>query len=166
MKRSGLYSITSLILFTVSLLASPARAETAGHIKLEMAVQKEITVTEKDGTQKVQLVEPKIAVPGDEMIYTITYTNVSIEPTTAVVVTDRIPEQMTYVQNTAKGERTGVLFSIDGVEFAAQEQLKVRAADGGWRPATERDLTYVRWVVNATVPPGESGSVSYRARLQ
>lgn len=163
MQQIGLRVLALALLF--SALASPARAEPSSHIQLDMAVVKEITVKDATGAPKVELVEPKIVVPGDEVIYRITYTNVGKEPTTSVVVTNRIPEHMTYVRNTAQGANTDVLFSVDGTLFAPRERLTVRTPEGEERPATEQELAFIRWVVNLAVPPGAGGTVSYRARL-
>ena len=163
MKRIGLRVLAIPLLFFA--LVSPARGEPASHIQLDMSVVKEITVKDANGESKVELVEPKLVVPGDEVIYKITYTNVGKEPTTSVVVTNRIPEHMTYVRDTAEGANTDVVFSIDGSKFAPREQLTVRTPEGKERPATEQDLTFIRWVVNSAVTPGERGTVSYRARL-
>jgi uncharacterized repeat protein (TIGR01451 family) len=143
-----------------------ARAESSDPIKLEMVVRKEITVTDPNGAKKVELVDPKLVVPGDEVIYRINYTNVGKEPTTSVVVTNRIPEHMTYVRDSAGGDHTNVLFSVDGTAFAPRDRLQVKTPEGKLRPAHDEELTHVRWIVNADVPPGQGGTVAYHARLQ
>ena len=163
MRRFALFSGLSLC---VGLFVSAPRAESTDSITLEMAAHKEITVTDETGAKRVELVEPKVVVPGDEVIYTITYTNVGRESATSIVVTNHIPEQMTYVRDTAGGANASVLFSTDGSEFAARNALRVRTPEGGLRPAEDRDLTHIRWVVSADVPPGKKGTVAYRARLQ
>jgi len=131
-----------------------------------MVVRKEITVTDEAGANKVELVEPKLVVPGDEVIYTITYTNFGQASATSIVVTNQIPEHMTYVRDTAGGANASVLFSADGAEFAARSLVRVHTPDGKVRPAEDQDLTHIRWVVNADVLPGKGGTVAYRARLQ
>ena len=147
-------------------LVSSARGDTGDRIQLEMVVRKEITTTDAKGTKKVELVEPKLVVPGEEVIYRIVYTNVGAEPTSSVVVTNRIPEHMTYVGASAEGKNAAVLFSVDGTEFAARDRLRVRTPEGELRPAADQDLTHIRWIVNGDVQPGKTGSVAYRARLQ
>lgn len=162
-RRIVALSILSLCLWV---LVPSARAESTEPIKLEMLVQKEITVTDETGAKKVELVEPKLVVPGDEVIYTITYTNVGKESATSIVVTNRIPEHMTYVRDTAGGANASVLFSADGADFAARSLVRVRTPEGNGRPAEDQELTHIRWVVNADVLPGKGGTVAYRARLQ
>lgn len=143
-----------------------ARAEGPEHIKVSITAQKEVTVVDKSGVTKVELVEPAKVLPGDEIVYNITYANTGGDPTNKVVVTNKIPAQMTYVRDTAEGANTKILFSADGAAFVPREQVMVRTPEGEMRPATEKELTHIRWVVNAAVMPGEAGTVSYRARVQ
>ena len=163
MKRShwgALALFTLLGTFAAATVAAPPAA-----IKLDIAVQKEIAIKDPGGVQKVQLVEPKLVVPGDAVVYRITYTNVGKEPTSAVVVNNRVPEHMTYIPATAEGANTNILFSVDGTVFGPPEKLKVRLPDGTERPATVKDISYIRWLVASEVQPGGSGTVSYKARL-
>jgi uncharacterized repeat protein (TIGR01451 family) len=164
MERSHLGALalsTLLATFAATAAAAPPSA-----IKLDIAVQKEIAIKDPTGVQKVQLVEPKLVVPGDAVVYRITYTNVGKEPTTAVVVNNKVPEHMTYIPATAEGANTRILFSVDGTDFGPPEALKVRKPDGTERPATAEDIAYIRWLVSSEVQPGGSGTVSYKARLE
>ena len=42
-------------------------------------------------------------------------------------------------------------------------KLRVNGKDGKSRPARGDDVTHVRWTLQAPVPAGQGGSVSYRA---
>ena len=52
-------------------------------------------------------------VPGDEVIYTVSATNICDEPADNVVIDNPVPEHMDYLANSAIGPGTEVTFSID-----------------------------------------------------
>ncbi|MEL7374487.1 MAG: hypothetical protein AAGJ36_08500, partial [Pseudomonadota bacterium] len=57
-------------------LATPALAQ-EGKIELKSVVEKEVRVVNGAGEEVVQLVTADKVVPGDVVIYTVTYTNVA-----------------------------------------------------------------------------------------
>jgi hypothetical protein len=44
--------------------------------------------------------------------------------------------------------------------------LKVRKIDGSFRLAVAEDYKAVRWILKKALKPGESGRVSFKARLK
>ncbi len=148
--------------------AGPVRADQKGHIELKMVVEQEVTVTNEDGEKTVKRTEAKLVLPGDEVIYTITYRNIGEEEATDVVITNPIPEHMIYTAGTALGDGTEIVYSVDGSHFDIADKLKVELPlpDGGERPATAKDYSHIRWIVKTPVPPGKTEEVSYRARLK
>jgi uncharacterized repeat protein (TIGR01451 family) len=112
-------------------------------------------------------VEAGKVVPGDEVIYTITFANRGTEPAADVVITNPVPEHMifTRVEETPRG--AVVSMSADGgSRYDAPRNLTVTDAKGQTRPAQESDFTHVRWTFRNPLEPGEAGSVSFRAQLQ
>ena len=105
-------------------------------------------------------------VPGTEVIYTITVSNLGDEPADSVVVTDPIPENTTYVDRSAFGAGTKITFSVDGGKsYDLAGKLKVKDAAGNLRAATASDYTHIRWVLNFTLKPKDVAPVWFKARL-
>ena len=136
-------------------------------IKLQMVVEKETTVTDANGEKKTVLVEPKLVIPGDEVIYTIVYTNVGDKDATDVVITNPVAEHTVYTADSAAGDGTEISFSVDGGKhFASPDELTVTTPDGEERPASAADYNAIRWVVTTPVSPNSEGTVTYRARVK
>jgi uncharacterized repeat protein (TIGR01451 family) len=152
------------LLAAFALQAAPA----SGSIELQsVATQQKVTV-EKDGSKHTEMVPAARVVPGTEVTYTINYHNVGAKPADDVVINNPVPAHMDYVADSATGANTTISYSADGGKTWAGTlaQLSVKNADGSMRPATEKDCTHIRWVVNGKVAPGAKGSVSFRAVLQ
>ncbi len=155
------------IIPTVVLLALcvPAAADSQGKLNVQTVVQKETVVEDATGNRTTQLVAAESVVPGEEVIYTVTYTNISDETTDNIVISNPIPSQLTYVQGSAFGPGTEITFSVDGGEtYASPEQLVV-SEEGVNRPATPADFTNIRWIVQASLAAGDRGFARFRARL-
>ena len=136
-------------------------------IKLKMVVEKETTVTMPDGEKKTVRVEPKLVVPGDEVIYTIIYSNVGDKDATDVVITNPIAEHTVYTADSAGGDGTEISFSVDGGKhFGRPDELTVTTPDGEERSATAADYNAIRWLVTSPVPPNSEGRVAYRVRVK
>jgi uncharacterized repeat protein (TIGR01451 family) len=106
------------------------------------------------------------AVPGDQIVWTITATNVCKTPTDNVVVANPVPEHMTYVANSAMGTGTDIAYSLDGKEFKSAAELQVRAADGTTRAARPDEYRVIRWTYKTAFAPGATAFVRYRAVVQ
>jgi uncharacterized repeat protein (TIGR01451 family) len=138
-----------------------------GKVEVTVAAEKEIEVTGPDGKTVLQRVPAERVVPGDEVIYTITFINNGDEPAENLVVNNPIPEHMHYVTGSASDASSVITFSVDnGKTFDMPEKLEVQDADGNPVPAKPTDYTNIRWTINEPVAPKSSGEVSYRARLE
>lgn len=149
---------------------APVMAQTGPGIELTSKVEMDVEV-EQDGAKSKQRVVPAKALPGDEVIYTLTYTNKGAAPAEAVVVNNPVPEHTDYVGGSAWGEGMEVTFSVDGGQnFAAPGQLKVRVKDEAGndveRIARPEEYTHLRWKGSKSVPPGGTGEVGFRARIE
>jgi uncharacterized repeat protein (TIGR01451 family) len=155
--------IVALVWGTISAIAAPGD----GKVELKMAAEKEIEVTGANGEKIVQRVPAEKVIPGDEVIYTITYVNNGDEPAENLVVKNPIPEHMKYVAGSATGESSVITYSVDnGKSFDAPEKLTVKDAKGNMAPAKSTDYTNIRWTLSKSVAPKTSGLVSFRARLE
>ena len=141
-------------------------AQDGGHLTVTTIVQKEIKVVAEDGSTETQLVEADSVVPGETVVYTITFQNTGAEPAENVVITNPISEALTYVAGSAKGEGLSVEFSADGGQtFGAASDLRV-VDNGVERPATTLDYTHVRWVMQTQLEVGGEGQASFAAVLE
>jgi uncharacterized repeat protein (TIGR01451 family) len=150
-----------------SFLAGHMFVAHAQTVEIVQKAEREVEVIEKGA--KVKKVAPvdKI-VPGDEVTYTLTYTNKTGKPVTDLAVTNPVPQHTRYKDGTAAGDGAVVQFSVDGGKsYAAPEQLTVAIKDKSGkdiqRPAVAQDYTHIRWVIKPTVAPGQSGFVRFRA---
>jgi uncharacterized repeat protein (TIGR01451 family) len=151
--------VTVLVLF----LAGAAYAD----VELNTVALTEITTTNEAGQEVTTLVPADKVVPGDEVIYTISFVNHGTEPASDVVITNPIPEHMVFTKVEDSPRAATVSLSADGGErYDAPRNLTVTDAKGQPRPAQASDFTHVRWILQEPLEPGAAGSVSFRAQLQ
>ena len=164
-----------------SITASYALAVEKAHVELSMKAEKEIAVVDDNGKKTTKRIGVAVldqngkkstneidaaVTPGDEVIYTITYSNKSKDIATNVVVTNPIPAHMNYENDSAAGDNAKIEFSVDGKTFDSADKLTVTTPDGNTRHAQAEDYTYVRWTLKTPLAPGKQGELSYRAILQ
>ena len=152
-----------VLLGTVA-VASIAAAQEPGHLNVKTIVQKEEVVVDAQGVSQKRLVDAAKVVPGDEVVYTVTFENISAEPAENVVITNPLPEEMSYVEGSAFGPGAEILFSVDGAHFANPAELTV-TENGMQRPAVADDFTHIRWVMSNEINAGAQGLARFRARL-
>lgn len=150
---------------SVVALSTTVLAQESGHLNVRTIVQKEEVTIGADGNPQRRLVDASKVVPGDEVVYTVSFANISDEPAENVVITNPLPAELSYVDGSAFGPGTEVQFSVDGGQsFAAASELKV-LDDGNQRPASAADFTHIRWVITNEIAPGAQGIAQFRARL-
>ncbi len=153
------------ILAIAALIPVMTLAESA--VQVQTVAQKEEIVLNERGESETRLVPVTTVVPGDEVIYTITFTNNGDADAQSVTVTDPVPQQMRYVDGSAFGGGTDIVFSIDGGKtFAAAGELVVQEADGSVRQARAEDYTHIRWTMRSPLQPGKRGYARFRAQLR
>jgi len=147
--------------------ALAAQDSTSSPIQLELTAQKQVQTQDATGQVKTELVAVDKVLPGETIVYTITYRNTGDKPAGNVVVSNPIPAEMTYQAGTATGEGTAITFSIDGGKsYKPANELEVLQSDGSRRPARASEYSAIRWRVQQPVAAGASGSVRYQATLK
>jgi len=158
----------ALVLSALILLpAWSARAVDPGSPGLEIKATAEVEVMVKgpDGKEELKRMPAAKVTPGSTVVYTLSAHNVSGKPAADVVVTDPIPAEVEYVDDTSEGAR--VTFSVDGGKtWGAKSALKVKTEDGSMRAALPGDFTHIRWEFQKPLAPGESRAVSFRAKVE
>jgi len=150
----------------VALAADPAKPELA----LTLSARKEVTVKDAEGKARVEWQEVKEANPGDIVKYTITYRNVGTVEARDARVVDPVPNETAYVSGSAEAKDAAITFSLDGKAFQDPPLLKykVRQADGteAEYQATPEMYTHIQWKLLKPVPPGGTGSMSFKAKVK
>jgi uncharacterized repeat protein (TIGR01451 family) len=140
-------------------LLAPAAAIAAGDVTLNSQVFVERAKQGPDGKTVIVREAPKVVTPGDRLVFEIAYQNKGTQPATGFSITNPIPESVAF----AGGETEGAVVSVDGGKtWGALASLKVPGADGKARPATQADVTHVRWAFSRAIPAGASGRTTFR----
>lgn len=156
--------VSRAVLIAAVMILSPA-ALAEQQLDVRTIVQKEEVVSDKAGESSVRLVEPDSVVPGDKVVYTITFTNVGDEVADDVVVTNPIDANLTYVRGSAFGAGMTIEFSADGGQsWGSPADLTVTDA-GGERPAEPADYTHVRWTLDGELAPAATGVARFSATV-
>ncbi len=144
--------------------AQEAPAQKTGALDVQTVVQKVQTTSDTAGQSKTELIPVETALPGDEVVYTVTFKNIGEEPADNIRITNPIPEQMRYVAGTAFGPGTEIVYSIDGgSSYAEPAALIVKTDAGVERPAQVDDYTHIRWALNTPLEVGEQSFARFRA---
>lgn len=115
------------------------------------------------GQTRTELVEPKVVVPGDRLVFTINYRNASGKPVTDFAVTNPVPAAVRFAGQASPG----AIVSVDGGRSWGQlPALKVKQSDGSLRAAQPGDVTHLRWVLASAIAPGAAGSLSFRGTVR
>jgi uncharacterized repeat protein (TIGR01451 family) len=146
----------------MTLMTAGAYAADKACVELETSGETESEVIE-NGQKVKRLLPVGKALPGDQIVWTITATNVCNTPTDDVVIANPVPEHMTYVASSAMGTGTDIAYSLDGKEFKSAAELQVRAADGTTRAARADEYRVIRWSYKTAFAPGATAFVRYRA---
>ena len=147
------------LLTLLALMLLPGVALAQSQVALTSNVLVERSVTGPDGAARTSLEAPGIVTPGDRLVFVLAYRNNAASPATDFVVTNPIPDSVSY----SSSESTGSVLSVDGGRtWGELSALSVRNADGTSRPATPADVTHVRWRIAQAIPAGGSGELRFR----
>ena len=162
--KRALRSLVGACLSSLLLMLAPALAQ--AEVKLTNTIQKIQTWVDAAGTVQRRLVPADKVVPGDELQYTVRFSNEGVQAVDAgtIVITDAIPEHTQYIDGSARGIGSEVRFSLDGQYFAQGVDL-THDVDGQQVAADAKDYAAIRWHFSPSLAPGESGQVSFKVRL-
>ncbi len=156
-------SILKALLFTIL----PAVSVNAlAQVELKTEMYKVVEVQKDNGTSKIEWVTPDSITPGDKVGYRIIIENKGDKPADDIVLNNPVPENTLYVDGSARGANSSIVFSVDqGKTFATPEKLFI-VKDGKKLPATAKDYSNVRWVLTSSLKAGEKGSVQYIVQVK
>ena len=153
--RHGIYA---------ALLAAAATPALAAPVQLTTRIMKEQRALAADGTASVRLVPATKAIPGDRLVYILTYRNAGTVPVADLVLDNPLPPSVAYRAPTAGSPAPEL--SVDGARFGPLATLTARLPQGGSRAAGPDDVRHVRWRVAGPLPAGAQGQVSFKAALK
>ena len=149
-----------------AVLLSPLGAFAAERVVFKSEVFQEVTEN-VNGEKKTKLVPAAKVLPGEEVVYILSFANEGDAEASNLVINNPVPAHTWYRNGSAFGAGTEVSVSVDGgQQYGQLVELTVPLANGKERAATSKDVTHVRWAVNYALQPGKTGTVSYRAVVQ
>ncbi|MDD9964451.1 MAG: hypothetical protein OXU70_20425 [Gammaproteobacteria bacterium] len=152
---------------------------TLAEVRLSTTVHRVDSWIEERGELEAELTDAALVAAGDELRYTIAFTNTGLVPVDpgVIVITNPIPESTEYVWDTAGGSNARILYrasaaaeaSVDDApaeeDFLPLDELVV--TEGAVvRSAAAAEVRAIRWIYEAFLPPGESSEVWFHVRLQ
>lgn len=151
------------LIASASLLVSAS----ASALTAKQSVEKEIVVQMPDGTESVTRGPAELVVPGERVVYTLSFTNDDAAPASDLVLTMPVPSEIKYMDGSATKDGANIVYSADGGQtFADRAVLRATGADGTVRTATAEDITHIRWTVAGPVAVGETGDLSFKGVLK
>ena len=148
------------LLFGSTLIGTSALALTA-----EQTVEREVVIKNIDGTETVKREKADTVIPGENIVYSINYYNDLDEAAENVVLVMPVPSELTLIEGSADTTGAETTYSADGGKsFASREDVVVTLEDNSTRSAEPADITHVKWIV-ASITPGQSGSLSFKGKL-
>jgi len=147
------------ILLALFALLMPAAAMAADGVTLVSQVFVEHAQTAPDGKTVTTRDKPDVVVPGDNLVFVLSYRNDGAQPATDLVLTNPVPDSVSF----SSTDDANAVVSVDGGKtWGALRSLTVVVADGVSRPAEAADVTHIRWSLTRPVPSGGAGELSFR----
>lgn len=135
-----------------------------GPLSLVSEIKIEKRVPAADGTTRMVLVKADKIVPGDRVVFVLTYRNTGTQPLGNLVLANPVPRNIAYRSGNPGSAAPEV--SVDGKTFGTLSGLRVAAATGGARAALPDDVTTVRWRLASPLAAGAQGQLAFQAVLK
>lgn len=159
--------LIQLFFVSLSLAYAGLVSAASGQINIKVEAFQEIVELQDDGTVKKTLEAAESLFPGDEVVYLVSFSNIGDQTIDNLVVNDPVPEQTIYKVGSMYGSAAVGEVSVDGGNrYGRLDRLTVVGENGKPQPATAADVTDVRWLVNYSLQPGQTGNVGFRALLK
>ncbi|MBD2101036.1 DUF11 domain-containing protein [Leptolyngbya sp. FACHB-261] len=150
-----------------------AQAVRRPQVRLNLSAEKQVVRVDAKGQRQISweaLSGSAVVHPSDVLRYTIRGANAGNEAARNLVFTQPIPQQTTYVLESAtSASGAGLTYSIDnGKTFVEKPMIKVTLPNGRIeeRPAPAEAYTHVRWNFREAVNPAAAINASYQVRVR
>lgn len=153
----------SALMLTNVLIAAP-------QVTLEVIAEKDIVEVDKKGKKTTKRVIAAETVPGDILFYTLRYENRGDETARNVQLDNPVPKGTIFQPNSAWGEKSDILFSIDEAKTfkkATNLTYEVKKPDGKVekRQVEPEQYQAIRWVI-AEIPVNAKGTAGFSIIVQ
>jgi uncharacterized repeat protein (TIGR01451 family) len=158
----------AIVAVAVSLPADRPAAQEAidANIEVELVAEVRENVSRTPGTEVFRFVPAKLLEQGQVVYYTVRVRNVGSTFAQDVIVTQRIPVNTTYVEDSASGPGANVTFSVDGGQtFERADKLTIEV-EGNVQPAQPAQYTHIRWHFRNPLAPEAIALARFRATFQ
>jgi len=136
-----------------------------GHLKVTSKAHKMVMVN-KGGKRLHQFVPATLVLPGETVQYNTFFQNIGNKPADNINIVNPIPKHTVYLANSARGQNTNIVFSVDGGKnYGKAGTLRVRGRDGKIHVAKPSDYTHIRWQYHGRLAPRAQQAVTFRVRL-
>jgi hypothetical protein len=154
------YAIALTAFFFTTAVMAQAPAPAASNVKLTSATFVAKTVTDDKGVKSNKLFPATRVLPGDPLVFQLSYNNIGTGPATRFVINNPVPNGAEF---TGVREASATVSVDSGKTFGALATLKVKGADGKLRGATAADVTQIRWTFTQPIAVGGKGTVMFYA---
>lgn len=148
----------------VSALAISGAAVAAGPLQIVSKILAESRVRAADGSTSVVLGPARRVVPGDRVVFVLSYRNTGTQPIGNIVLDNPVPNGIAYRGPAPNSPTPDV--SVDGRIYGPLASLRVRTATGAARAASPDDVTSVRWRLAGSLAAGAKGQFAFQAVLK
>jgi uncharacterized repeat protein (TIGR01451 family) len=109
--------------------------------------------------------------PGEEIVAVLTYRNNGTKPVQNLPLTDPIPNGLQYlsasISKSSMGLSANLSVSVNGGKtYGELSRLTVPVTHEEPRPAEQKEVTHVRWIITSDIAPGEEIYVSLRTQMK
>lgn len=144
----------------ITILSSTLFAQVAPKLELTIIDEKvNSSPAERSGAVKTKYH------PADTIRYVLTATNVGTGNMTEPQIVDPIPNGVTYLLGTAKGDDTIIEYSInDGKNYSVWPiKTRIRTESGNMelREVSPEMITHIRWKILKDIPQGKSHEMEF-----
>ncbi|MBL0226239.1 MAG: DUF11 domain-containing protein [Geobacteraceae bacterium] len=159
--------LAALLLSTALLL--PSLTQASPQIAVSITATKQIVET-KNGAKSIRLVPAATTASGEELTYTLDYSNKGTETAVDATIDNPIPKGTSYISNTARGDKSEITFSADGGKnygppTRVSHEVRLPSGKLEKRVATPEEFTHIRWTIKQ-IPAGSGGSVGFKVRVR
>lgn len=162
-----------------------ATAPAKSPVTLKNNAQIERTEIDANGKERLVLKDPSavIIVPGDRVVFTLHYENVSGEAASRFRAVNPMPAAIQFLsvnedwaelsvdggQNWGKLDKLTITQTITKpavIDPKSGQETQAAVTEAITRSAQASDVTHVRWVFANPIPPGAKGQLSYRGLVK
>jgi len=153
-------------LFALAAVSAVSMPAFANGLTAEQVVERATVTIDANGNEVRTYTLADEVAPGDEVRYSLAYSNTGQAAADAVNLVMPVPGEVAYIEASATGDPDNLSFSADGgATFAARTSLMLGQGDQA-RLAAADEITHIKWAFTDPIAPSSVGTVSFSAVLK